>query len=68
MTELDVTLKISQDVRDRLGQFGKKDETFDQIISRLLDLATKNYHCEDCDTDTKVVCQNHEDKHSCCKV
>jgi hypothetical protein len=36
---LNKTLKISSEVHARLLEFGKKSETIDQIISRLLDIA-----------------------------
>lgn len=38
---LNKTLKISPEVHKRLLDFGKKSETIDQIISRLLDIAEK---------------------------
>jgi hypothetical protein len=37
--KLNKTLKISPEVHARLLEFGKKSETMDQIISRLLDIA-----------------------------
>ena len=36
---LNKTLKISPEVHARLLEFGKKSETIDQIICRLLDIA-----------------------------
>ena len=38
---LNKTLKISPEVHARLLDFGKKTETIDDIISRLLDIAEK---------------------------
>ena len=30
-------IKVSEQTHDRLGKYGRKDETFDDIIKRLLD-------------------------------
>ena len=38
---LNKTLKISQEVHARLIEFGRKSETIDDIIARLLDIAEK---------------------------
>ena len=38
---LNKTLKISPEVHTRLINFGRKSETIDDIISRLLDIAEK---------------------------
>lgn len=39
------TIKISRKTRSRLGEIGNKDETFDDIVGRLLDLYEE--HCID---------------------
>jgi len=36
------TLKISPETHARLMAFGRKNETLDQVIARLLDLATES--------------------------
>lgn len=33
----DTTLPIKKETRDRLGTFGSKKETWDQIVNRLMD-------------------------------
>lgn len=34
-----ITMKIKANTRNRLADYGKKSETFDDIINRLLDIA-----------------------------
>lgn len=38
------TLKIDEETHNRLSNYGHKNETFDQIINRLLDEINKNGH------------------------
>jgi len=37
------TLQISKENKDRLAKFGQKDESYDQIIEKLIDLVEINY-------------------------
>jgi len=36
------TIRVSTDLRDRLKELGKKGETYDEIIERLLRMAVEN--------------------------
>lgn len=36
------TIRVSTDLRDRLRELGKKGETYDEIIERLLKIAVEN--------------------------
>jgi uncharacterized protein (DUF4415 family) len=36
------TIRISTDLRDKLKELGKKGETYDEIIERLLRVAVEN--------------------------
>ena len=36
------TIRVSTDLRDRLKELGKKGETYDEIIERLLRIAVEN--------------------------
>jgi len=36
------TLRVSRQTRDQLAEIGSKDESFDQIIRRLVDFYKKN--------------------------
>jgi predicted DNA-binding protein len=36
------TIRVSTELRDRLKELGKKGETYDEIIERLLNIAVEN--------------------------
>jgi len=36
------TIRVSTDLRDKLKELGKKGETYDEIIERLLKIAVEN--------------------------
>jgi predicted transcriptional regulator len=36
------TIRVSTDLRDKLKELGKKGETYDEIIERLLKIAIEN--------------------------
>ncbi len=40
MTEL-TTIQLSKKTRERIKQFGSKDETYDLILSKLMEMAKK---------------------------
>jgi len=35
------TIQISKDVKDKIKSFGSKDETYEEIITKLYDIAVK---------------------------
>jgi predicted CopG family antitoxin len=41
MIERNTTIQVSKDVRDKISSFGSRDETFDQILRRIYNLAVK---------------------------
>ena len=41
MIEKNTTIQVSKDVRDKISSFGSRDETFDEILRRIYNLAVK---------------------------
>lgn len=43
------TIRVSKETREELREFGRKDETYDQLIRRLIDAARKVQFFEELD-------------------